>query len=236
MKTPKLSIVMTAHNEAGIIEDVITSYYNEICKKIPCEILIAEDGSTDGTKEILLRMKKKMPMRLIMGDKKKGFKQACIDAYSAARTPWIFFTDSDGQYVPQDFWKLYRNMKNYDVIYGRKINRKDPFYRKFLAGGFNFIIRIMFKMPYHDLDSGFRLMRKEVVDDVIGEIKHLKYGFTAEFNIRTFYKGFNILEVPIRHKPRKYGGTSMFPILKLPSIVLGQIRDLFKLRKELLKD
>jgi len=234
MKAPKLSIVLTAHNEAGNIERVITSYYNEISKKIPCEIVVAEDGSTDGTKEILIRLKKKLPMKLIMGEKKKGFKQACIDAYRAATTPLIFFTDADGQYVTQDFWRLYRNIENYDVVYGRKITRKDPFHRKFLAWGFNLIVRFMFKVPYHDLDSGFRLMRKEVVDSVLGDIKHLKFGFTAEFNIRTFYKGFNILEVPIRHKPRKYGGTGMFPILKLPSIILGQIRDLLKLRHELL--
>ena len=226
---------MTAYNEAGIIERVITDYYNEVSRKVPCEIIVAEDGSTDGTREILLRMQKKLPMTLVLGDKKKGFKQACLDAYAAAKTPLIFFTDSDGQYVPQDFWKLYRNIEIYDVVYGLKIVRKDSFHRILLAWGFNLLIRHMFKMPYHDLDSGFRLMRKEVVDNVLSDVKHLKYGFTAEFNIRTYYKGFNILAVPIRHKPRKFGGTGMFPASKLPKIIFGQLKDLLRLRRELLR-
>jgi len=232
---PKLSIVLTAHNEAGNIERVLTSYYNEISKKIPCEIVVGEDGSTDGTKEILLRLKKKYPMVLIMGDKKKGFKQACIDVLQAVRTPLVLLIDADDQYFIKDFWRLYRSIEHHDIAIGHKIIRKDPLYRNVLSYGFNVMVRLLFRMPLRDIDSGFRIIRKEVIDTVLSDVKHLKYGFTAEFNIRAYYAGFSISEVPIRHKPRKHGKTAMYPIRKLSGIIITQIKDLLRLRKELLK-
>ena len=232
---PKLSIVLTAYNESKIIEAVLTELNNEIGKKIPSVFIVAEDGSTDNTRAILRRLQKKLPLKLVLGKEKKGFKKASMDALKAAETPLIFFTDSDGQYHIPDFWKLYRNIDSYDIVHGRKVNRKDPWFRRFLSDGFNVMVRMMFKTHLLDVDSGFKLIRKKVIDDVLEEVKYLKYGFTAEFNIRALYKGYKINEVPIQHHARRYGKTGMFPTKKLPAVVIRMTKDLFKLRKELVK-
>ena len=60
MEKPKISVVFPVYNEAYIIERTITSYYNELKGKIDFEMIVAEDGSTDGTKEILKRLKKEL--------------------------------------------------------------------------------------------------------------------------------------------------------------------------------
>ena len=64
MKNPKISVVFPVYNESYIIEETITSYYNELKGKIDFEMIVAEDGSTDGTKEILQRLKKEFPIKI----------------------------------------------------------------------------------------------------------------------------------------------------------------------------
>jgi glycosyltransferase involved in cell wall biosynthesis len=226
---------MPVYNEAGNIAETINNYFDSIVKRVtPSEMIIAEDGSTDGTKEILEALKEKIPFRLVSSDQRKGYTQAVKDALRLPAYEFVFFSDSDGQHDPEDFFKLFKYIEGNDIIIGYKAPRRDPLHRIILSKVYNFIIGILFGLWLKDIDSGFRLIRKKVIEDILNEVRTLKYCISSEFVIRAYQKGYRIKEVPIRHMPRCFGTTSIFSISNLPKIVCGLIVGLVKIKLEFL--
>lgn len=232
MNKPKISVVLIVYNEEYIIERTITSYYNELKGKIDFEMIIAEDGSTDGTKGILKKLKKKLPIRLYMSDKRKGYLKAVKDSLKHPKYNWIFLVDSDYQFDPADFWKLLPYTSEYDLILGKKVKRRDKLHRIALSKGFNFLLRQFFNVPFIDMNTGFRLINRKVLDSVLRDIHCLKY-FTSELVIRAYYQNFRIKEVPVTHLEREKGKSNIFPIRRIPSVIVEEFTGLCKLKSEL---
>jgi glycosyltransferase involved in cell wall biosynthesis len=133
-----------------------------------------------------------------MSDERKGYQQAVIDALAHATKEWVFVVDSDYQFAAIDFWRLEPFRRDEDVILGIKRPRRDPFYRVWLSWGFNLLLRMFCKVPYRDIDTGFRLMRRAVVEKINPQIHQLSF-FTAEFVVRAHYAGYRVREVPVHH-------------------------------------
>ena len=233
MKSIRLDIVIPVHNEAATIEQTLLELCAEITQKVPSRIIIAEDGSTDGTKEILRKMSLDLPLDLILSDARKGYMNGVKDGLRQTSCEAVFFIDSDGQYVPSDFWKLHAVVDKFDMVVGRKVRRKDSFHRIVISYIFNQMIRFLFRVPIHDVDTGFRLIRKDVIEDVLEDAVVLPYSFWAEFTTRACKKGYRIGEVPIIHRNRLVGGTRLYSIKKLPKIILMQLIGLLRLFTEL---
>jgi glycosyltransferase involved in cell wall biosynthesis len=236
VERPAISVVLPAFNEAGIISDIVRAYYGEICRKLPSVLVVAEDGSTDGTKEVLASLKRELPLVLLSDHNRKGFAKASSDALRSCASEWVFFSDSDGQYFPSDFWNLWKHRDDYDMIIGRKVHRREAPHRIILAKGFHKIINSLFGLNLHDADCGFRLIRTEVIRSVVDEVKFLKYSFNAEVTIRACLKGFRICEVPINHGCRVHGDTHIYKPSKIPMMVLEQLRGLVRLYLDLRKN
>jgi dolichol-phosphate mannosyltransferase len=230
---PEISLLMPVHNEAETIEKTILEFYREIGTKIPIEIIVAEDGSTDGTKDILCRLSEKIPMKLILGAKRRGYMGGVKDGLRHVTTDYVFFVDSDGQHSASDFWKLYEMKDFHDMIIGKKIKRNDPPHRILLSKIFHLMIYYMFRLPIHDPDTAYRLLKRELVNSVTEDVSLLPYSFWTEFTVRAFKKGFDIVEVPVVHKRRLNGDTRLYKLNKLSWIVISQLIGLSKLRKEL---
>lgn len=235
-ENPLVSVILPAYNEAKIIGETVTAFYEEICHDLPAEIIVAEDGSTDGTREILSSLKDDLPIVLLSSRERKGFAKALSDALRSCRGDWIFFSDSDGQYFPSDFWDLWEKRDGYDMVIGRKLHRSEAPHRTILAIGFHKIINALFGLDLHDADSGFRLIRKDVISSVLDRVEFLKYSFSAELTIRASLKGFRINEVPINHRGRKHGDTQIFKLYRVPMIVLKQLMGLIHLYVDALKN
>ena len=230
----KISLVIPIYNEVEVIEYVVKDYYNKIIKKLPgSEFIITEDGSTDGTKEILKRLKKELPIKLFMGNKRKGYSKSIRDALSIAKNDIVLFSDSDGQHEPNDFWKLLERIDKCDIVIGHKSKRHDPFYRLVLSRGYNILVGLLIGLWLKDIDSGFRVFKKNVLDDVIHDSITLEECTNSEISIRAFKKGYKICEVPITHRPRKFGKTKSFRIYKMPYVIINLFLDLLKLRREM---
>jgi len=229
-----LSVVIPVYNEAEVIENVVRGFYYHVIKKYSrSKLIVAEDGSTDGTKEVLLKLSKKIPIKLVTGKVRKGYMRAVRDALMLANTELVFFSDSDNTHNPKDFWKLLEYIKEYDIVTGIREDRKDPFHRIFLSSIYNAIIALMFGLCLKDTNVGFKLMRKEVAKDIVPRIKHLKYGFSSELLIRAHKNGMRIKEVPVSHFRRKTGGATQFSLRNLPKAVYQQIIGLYRLKREL---
>ncbi len=226
---PEVTIVMPVHNEAPSIERVLRSYDLEIASKIGTEIFVCEDGSTDGTREILTRLAQELPLSILAEEARLGYAGSVKKALRLAQGDLIFFSDSDGQYDPKDFWTLAKAMNHSDMAIGRKVKREEPWHRIALSRGFHLIARILFGNQLHDIDCGFRIVRKKVIDEVLGLVRDLPYSFWAEFTIIATLQGFKVLEIPVSHQARLHGTTTIYRPRYLPKIVLSQLRGLIKL-------
>jgi hypothetical protein len=89
------------------------------------------------------------------------------------------------------------------------------------------------EVPLKDMDCGFRLVRREVVEAVLPEATTLRYSFWAEFTMIAYRKGFRILEVPISHRSRPRGNTSIYTVDRLPRIMSHQFMGLLALGRRL---
>lgn len=227
-----ISLVFPVHNESFIIEQTLRNYLAELAPRVEdLEVIVAEDGSTDDTKAVLERLAEELPIRLFCSDERKGYQKAVIDAVKHATKPWIFLVDSDYQFAVIDFWRLEPYRKDYDIVLGMKSPRKDPFYRVWLSAGYNWLLRLFFKLPYRDMDTGFRLIRRELVESLAPQIRHMSF-FTAEFVVRAHYAGARIVEVPVPHYARKIGSTTIFFLSKLFGLCFQQFIGILKMHSE----
>ncbi len=217
--TSKISLIIPVHNEVDIIEQVIRNYYKEVISKIPgSEFIVAEDGSVDGTKEVLQKVAKELPITLVSSDQRKGYAKAVWDAFKLPKNDIIFFSDSDGQHSPGDFWKLITFIEDFDIITGYKFPRQDTSMRCFISSVMNFIIWIIFGIKMRDINCGFRVMKRKVIDSVLKD-RIISDFISTEFIIRVYEKGYRVAEVPIRHYSRPYGDSRWLSAKKLPKII-----------------
>jgi len=231
-KATKLTVVVPVYNEADSIASTIKELYDEIASRIGAEILVCEDGSTDGTKEVLKDLAKEFPIQLILEPERKGYLQAVKDALLATQGEYVLFLDSDGQYLPVDFWKLWEQTGRADIVIGQRMRRVESTYRRLLSKGLHLIAKLLFDLPYKDTTSAFRLIRREVAHDIAQACRYMKYSFWTEFTIRAFLKNYASIEVPVSYRER-VGSSRVYVLLKTPKIVLSQLTALYRLWKEL---
>lgn len=233
MKT-EISFLFPVYNEAETIEEVIGEFYKEIGSRISIEIIVAEDGSTDGTKAILCELSKRIPMKIIFGKDRKGYSRGLIDGIAKVNTKFVVFVDSDGQHLASDFWKLYKLKDFYDIVTGWRVKRADSFHRKLISSVFQWLAKILFKIPkYHDITAPYRLVNTTIAKKIANDSKFMKESFWTEFTIRAYYNGFRLKEVPVTHKRRLDGDSNVYRPNKLFGIVVSQLKGMLLLKKEL---
>lgn len=234
VKTVKpISLIMLVYNEAEVIERVVRDYYSEIVEKIPgSEFIVAEDGSTDGTKEILGKLEGEIPIRLVRGERRKGYLGALRDALAIPRNDIVFFSDSDGQHTPACFWKMLPEIEHYDMVIGSKTQRKDSGYRLLISRVLNIIVGLSFKVWFWDINSGFRLFRKDVSEGLLKEPWYFKECPFTEFTIRAHMRGHPITEVAVEHHTREFGASRGLPPRRIPGAIFNILWSIRKLRAE----
>ena len=224
----RVSFVFPVYNEKYTIEKTLLSYHDEFSGKLDFEMIVAEDGSTDGTKNILKELQSRLPIKVYAQDQRKGYLKAIKDALKYPQYEWIFLVDSDHQFNTHDFWKLWPYIGEYDIILGKKTNRKDGSLRSFLSKGYNLLLKVIFKAPYEDMDTGFRLFKKSLANELAPSVGNLGY-FTAEFVIKSNDRGYKILEVPVEHLKQEMRSSNIFHIKKLPFIIGKELIGILKL-------
>ncbi|MBI2217418.1 MAG: glycosyltransferase family 2 protein [Candidatus Rokubacteria bacterium] len=221
------SVIMLVHNEAGIIEDVVREYHREIIAKLPgSELLVLEDGSRDGTTEILRRLETELGITLVHHDERRGYTAALRDGLSRAAHDVVFWTDGDGQHDARDFWRLRNRLAHADMVVGYKRPRRDPVYRRVVSRVFNTFVGLYFGLWLHDVNCGFRLMTRPVVEDLLADAWQLRACIASELSIRAHFKGYAVVEVPIRHRPRRDGASRGLPLRSMPGAILHIVREL----------
>lgn len=230
---PELSIIVPVYNEVKSIEKVISDIRDKILTNFSgtAELVICEDGSQDGTKELLHRLQKENDFRLESGDERKGYNKAVKDALSLAKGKIIFMCDSGGAHEINDFFKLYEHINQYGIVSGHKKKRQDPFHRIVLSRIYNLYVSALFQHRFYDIDCGFKVYRREVLDRILPEVKTLKECVSTEILLRSYRQGFKIKEIPVIHYRRNLDEVKTFSLKKLPTIVSQLFIDLLRLKK-----
>lgn len=228
-----LTVLLPVHNEANSIEPVRRELVHRVTKPYRARFLVCEDGSTDGTSKLLARLAPEIGFALESHPDRRGYADAVRNGLKLTTSPFVFFTDSDGQYDPGDFGTLWKEIETCDMVIGRKLERRESYYRTVLSGGFHALIKALCGVPLQDMDCGFRLIRKEVVEAVLPDVKSLPYSFWAEFSILAYRRGFRVREVPVSHRPRTHGSSTIYAWNKIPRILILQFIGLLRLARRL---
>jgi glycosyltransferase involved in cell wall biosynthesis len=171
-----------------------------------------------------------------MTEKKKGYPRAMREAFLSIdphEYQYVLSIDSDGQYDPDDFFKLWQIMQKEspDIVMGRRLSRKEPPYRKLLSTGLRILERLMFPLPCRDITSVMRLMKVEVAHRIAREVCYSEYNFWLEFTARMALKNYRVVEVPITYRER-LGNSRVYSLKKMPKVVMSEFKALRAVRKE----
>lgn len=176
------------------------------------EVVIVDDGSIDGTAEIVDRLVEEDPqhIRVFHHKPNQGYAAALRTGFTNARHQLIFYTDSDNQFDVRELKNLLPLIENADIVNGFRVYRFDPLTRLVLSWGFNLIVRVAFRIKVKDIDCAFKLFRREVFDKV--NIESQKFFVDAEVLAKAQHYGFRMAEIGVRHYPRTAGRSTVRPI------------------------
>lgn len=210
--TEAISFLMPVCNEEQVIGAVVDEWRRDVLSHLaqPYE-WIFDDCSDDGTTDILAQLSREDPSVRVIRSQRDGFFNAATRLYQAARYPVVFFTDSDGQYIPQEFWRLTPYLADHDIVHGAKVGRKDPLYRLAASRVFNALVRMRFHTQMSDVNSAFRLVRRSVLEQLLPKVRHLPTLLNAELLLRAEREGYRIQVVPVGHRPRRVGRSRGLP-------------------------
>lgn len=205
-----ISFFFPAFNDQGTVERTVfdaISVLKELTDKY--EIIIVDDGSTDQTGKVAEEMAAKFSeVRVIHHPYNIGYGAALKSGFRTSKYELIFYTDGDHQYDPSELKKLIPLINEADIVSGYKIKRADPPIRIFAGFLYNLAIRIFLGLNIKDIDTAFKLIKKEVLESI--NLK-LNGGFLcAELLYKAIANGYKIKQVPVSHFPRTYGRSSAF--------------------------
>lgn len=203
------SWIIPARNEAQSLPTLLSEIVAVMSGR-RFEIIVVNDGSTDHTAGALSRLKRTMPaLRSIAFLRPMGKWEALRSGISESRGDVIITIDGDLQDNPEESAKLLKKLRQgYDLVSSWRTARKDPWYKVAISRLGNAVISIATRHRFHDLNSPFKVFRRRVLLDLPRE------GSLLRFSLLFAYKmGYRAAEIPIRHRPRRYGH-SKFGVMK----------------------
>ncbi len=226
-RVASLSVVLPAHNEELIIERTVSSILDFVPQVADTfEVIVVDDGSTDGTGSILAAMAARDARVVVVTHPRNlGYGAALRSGFARARHGHVFYTDSDGQFDIRELPLLLPHVHEVDIVTGYRRDRQDPANRKLNAGILRIFNRVVLGLKLRDVDCAFKVYKKEVLDS----IDLLCDGILIDTEI--FYKakrqGYTLKEVPVTHFPREGGAATG----NRPDVLVRVVRELPNLLK-----
>jgi dolichol-phosphate mannosyltransferase len=226
----RISVVLPAYNEEENIVSQVESV-DEILRTMEFddfEILVVDDGSSDGTRAICEELGSRVPkLRLLVHETNQGYAKALRTGFTSAAMPLVFYTDADNQFDVRELKNLLAPIDDYDIVCGFRIYRFDPFSRLVLSWGYNLLVRILFRIRVRDVDCAFKLFRREVFDRISIESK--KFFVDTEVLAKASRLGMKMTEIGVRHYPRTAGESTVRPshVLSTLAEIASMWRDIY---------
>ncbi|MEO0258013.1 MAG: glycosyltransferase family 2 protein [candidate division WOR-3 bacterium] len=200
----KLSVIIPCYNERQTIEEIIRRVESVNIDK---EIIVVDDGSTDGTREILRRITKEKPhVKVIFHEKNQGKGGAVRTGVQHATGDYIIIQDADFEYFPEDYPHLLEPIekKEAEIVFGSRIlNKNNPKGSIFYYLGrvsITWVANLLFGTRLTDCYTCYKIFPSELIKSF--EIESRGFELEAELTARAALSGRKITEVPIRYAPR----------------------------------
>ena len=207
-----ISVIIPVFNEIGSLPELMDQLRKVLHIYSKWEILFVDDGSTDGSTELLNDLSRKDEnVTLIQFHRNYGKSAALAEGFKCAKGEYLITMDADLQDDPAEIPNLMKKLEEgFDLVSGWKKERKDPISKRFPSKIFNYVTRIMTGVKIHDFNCGLKIYRKAVTKtlDLYGG-RHRYIPALAGHN------KFRISEIQVNHRPRihgvtKYGGSRLF--------------------------
>ena len=211
-----LSIFFPAYNDSGTIASVVIAALRTARRLTPDhEVIVVNDGSADGTAEILEELASIYPqVRIVTHETNRGYGGALRSGFASATRELIFYTDGDAQYDPSEMEALWRRFdQNVDLVNGYKISRSDPLHRVIIGRVYHHLVKTLFRLTVRDVDCDFRMMRRSIFDKV--QLEKNSGVICLEMMKKITDGRFRIAEVPVHHYHRAYGKSQFFNFRRL---------------------
>jgi len=215
----EVSIILPTYNEKENIKILIPKIENELflANKIKGEIIVVDDNSPDGTANAAARLNKKYHnIVVVVKEKKEGIGAALRVGYNAAKYGIILSSDSDLSFEIKDMKKLLDAINSgNDIVIGSRhmaLGRYEKPNLSTLIKGIvsrfgNVLVRIISGVPIHDFSANFRAIKKHAWQNIRTNEK--TNSILLEMIMKSYYKGYKLVELPVRFKDRIYGESKL---------------------------
>jgi glycosyltransferase involved in cell wall biosynthesis len=201
----KVTIIIPVYNEVNTIEEILRRVEAE---NIATEILIVDDGSTDGTREKLDSLTEDAHLRIFFHEHNQGKGAAVRTGIKNAKGDVILIQDADLEYDPRDYPALFKPIEEgiADVVYGSRFlggpRRTAMFWHMVANKSLTFMTNLLYNTILSDMETGYKVFKREIVKDM--KLRANRFDFEPEFTAKILKRKARVYEVPISFNPRDY--------------------------------
>jgi glycosyltransferase involved in cell wall biosynthesis len=206
MNEIRYSVIIPAFNEENAIKSTIDGVRNALAET-SSEIIVVDDGSTDGTVETLSREER---INLIRNPYNLGYGASIKRGIREAKGEWIIIIDADGTYSPSEIPKLLMHLPQYDMVVGARSTKNVPFFRKPAKWVLGKVANFLSGQKIPDLNSGMRVFRKSLAEEYF-HLLPSGFSLTTTITLAALCNEYTVKYVKIRYDKR-IGTSTISPV------------------------